>query len=266
MIPMPDEVVMERMTWRQIGAAIASGKTTALLNAGAIEQHGPHLPTATDTLIGEAVTERVARVLGNALVAPTVRPALSAHHLGFPGTLALEFGTFVDILTQMVRGLADAGFRNIALLSSHGGNVDIMLAHTPTIARSVTDRANVFMISSLEGYIRQAQEVLEQAGIARPRAGVHAGYAETSMMLYLHPDLVDVASFEPGLVAEAFYQPENLKRSQLASFTYGVRSQSPNGVLGDPRGANAEVGRRLVDLQVQGTVDAIRMYLGDRHA
>jgi len=162
MVPVPDEVVMERMTWRQIEAAIASGKTTALLNAGAIEQHGPHLPTATDTLIGEAVTERAARVLGNALVAPSVRPALSAHHLGFPGTLAIEFGTFVDILTQMVRGLADAGFRNIALLSSHGGNVDIMLAHTPTIARSVAERADVFMISSLEGYIRQAQEVLDQ--------------------------------------------------------------------------------------------------------
>jgi creatinine amidohydrolase len=257
---------MERMTWRQIESALASGKTTALLNAGAIEQHGPHLPTATDTLIGEAVAERTALALGNALVAPTVSPALSAHHLGFPGTLALEFGTFVDILSQTTRCLADAGFRNIALLSSHGGNVDIMLAHTPTIARSVADRANVFMISSLEGYIRQAQEILEQEGIPRARAGVHAGYAETSMMLYLHPDLVDTASFEPGLVDEAFYRPENLKRSQLASFTYGVRSQSPNGVLGDPTGANAEVGQRLVELHVQGTVNAIRTYLGEQHA
>ncbi len=58
MTRMPDEVLMEHMTWRQIEAAIAGGKTTALLNAGAIEQHGPHLPTATDTLIGQAVAER----------------------------------------------------------------------------------------------------------------------------------------------------------------------------------------------------------------
>jgi creatinine amidohydrolase len=266
MAHVPDEVLMERMTWRQIETAITNGKTTVLLNAGAIEQHGPHLPTATDTLVGHAVAERSAHALGDALVAPMVRPALSAHHLGFPGTLALEFGTFVDVLTQIVRGLADAGFRNIALLSSHGGNVDIMLAHVPMIARSVGDRAAVFMIPSFDNYFRQVQEILDAQGISRSRAGVHAGYAETSMMLYLHPDLVDLDNMEPGLVDDAFYRPENLKRSQLASFTYGVRSQSPNGVLGDPTGANAEVGRRLVELQVQATVDAIRSYLGGLHA
>jgi creatinine amidohydrolase len=144
--------------------------------------------------------------------------------------------------------------------------VDIMVAFAPTIARSVKDQANVFMISSLESYIRQAQEILEAEGIPRARAGVHAGYAETSMMLYLHPDLVDTSRLEPGLVDEAFYRPENLKRSQLASFTHGVKTQTPNGVLGDPTGSNAEVGKRLVDLQVQTLVETIRSYVGeDRH-
>jgi creatinine amidohydrolase len=258
---MPDKVLMEHMSWQEIEEAIGAGKTTAILNAGAIEQHGPHLPIVTDTLIGQAVAERAARELGNALVAPVVRPACSAHHLGFPGTLTLEYMTFVDVLIQLVRNLADAGFKNIALMSSHGGNIDIMVAFAPTIAKSVQGKASVFMISSLDLYFKKAQEVLEAEGISRPRAGVHAGYGETSMMLYLAPELVDMGRAGPGLTDEAFYQPENLKRSQLASFTYGLKSQTANGVLGDPTGANAEVGKRLVDLQVQAVVEAIRSYV-----
>src|SRR5919199_6108866 len=167
---MADMVLMEHLSWKQIAEVVAAGKTTVILDAGAIEQHGPHLPTATDTLIGQAVAERAARELDNALVAPVVRPACSAHHLGFPGTLTLEFMTFVDVLTQIVRNLADAGFKNIALMSSHGGNIDIMVAFAPTIAKSVQGKARVFMVSTLDLYFKQAQEVLEAEGISRPRA------------------------------------------------------------------------------------------------
>jgi creatinine amidohydrolase len=258
---MPDRVRMEHMSWTEIEGAIAAGKTTVILNTGAIEQHGPHLPTATDTLVGEAVAERAARELGNALMAPVVRPGCSAHHLGFPGTLTLEFQTFVDVLAQQVRGLADVGFKNVALMSSHGGNVDIMVAFAPTIAKTVAGKANVFMATSFDMF-KEAQQMLEAEGIPRWHAGVHAGYAETSIMLYLYPDLVDMSRARPGLVDEAFYRPENLKRSQLASFTHGLKSQTPTGVLGDPTGANPEIGKRLVEINVRTIVAEIRNCIG----
>ena len=258
-----ERVLMEELSWRQIGDLVQRGnKTTAILDAGAVEQHGPHLPTGTDTYLGQAIAERAARRLGNALVAPVLRPALSAHHFGFPGTFALSFETFVDVLGQMVQNLADTGFTHIALMSSHGGNVDIMQAHVPTIAKAVQPRAEVFFITRLEQYTTQMQAVLDDVGVSRERGGVHAGYNETAMMLYLHPDLVDMSKSEPGVVDPAFYSPQNIKRSQMESFTRGIKSQSPNGILGDPTGATAEVGQRLVELQAEMVAAAIRGYIG----
>ena len=80
-----DTLLLEEMTWPAVEAAIAGGKTTVVFACGAVEQHGPHLPLGTDTYLGTAIAERAARLAGNTLVAPTLRPGLSEHHMGFPG-------------------------------------------------------------------------------------------------------------------------------------------------------------------------------------
>ena len=91
-------------------------------------------------------------------------------------------------------------------------------------------------------------DYVAEDGVTRGRAGVHAGYLETSMMLADKPEMVDMAAASPGRSDEDFFLAENLQASQMESFLLGVRRQSPNGVLGDPTGANAEVGERLLDL------------------
>jgi creatinine amidohydrolase len=93
-----------------------------IVMTASIEQHGPHLPTNTDTAIGYAVGERVARRLGKTLLAPVIRPGCSDHHLAFPGSLSIPKEVFIETVIACVRSLAPHGFTTFVLLSSHGGN------------------------------------------------------------------------------------------------------------------------------------------------
>jgi creatinine amidohydrolase/Fe(II)-dependent formamide hydrolase-like protein len=93
------------------------------------------------------------------------------------------------------------------------------------------------------------------------RAGAHAGFTETSMMLAYRPGLVHEDRFEPGRCDDDFYRPENIGASQMESFLYGIQTQAPNGILGDPTGSTAEDGERLLDLAAEALA---RELAGDR--
>ena len=249
---MSDTVLIEEMTWADVRAALDRGIRTAVMACGAVEQHGPHLPTGVDTYLGTAIAVRAARRAGNALVAPTLRPALSEHHMGFPGSFTVRPETFVALLEDCCESLARQGFERIVVFASHGGNIDTMRAHVPPIARRLGGRAELILASVIAGQAGDAvRAYLEERGIARGRAGAHAGYSETSMMLAERADLVDMGRAEPGRCDEDFYRPENLAASQMESFLQGIQSQSHNGILGDPTGAKAEDGDRLLDLAAE---------------
>ncbi|TFG86888.1 MAG: creatininase family protein, partial [Gemmatimonadales bacterium] len=113
---------MEEMNWPDIRSAIEGGFATVVVAVGSTEQHGPHLPTMTDTRIGDAVAERVARKLGNALLARTVSVGVSEHHLAFGGTVSIQPDTLRLVLRDYIDSLARCGFRRIVFLPSHGGN------------------------------------------------------------------------------------------------------------------------------------------------
>lgn len=245
---MTEQVLMEEMSWAQIKEAIDGGKNVVVFACGAVEQHGPHLPTGTDAFLGTATAERAARMAGNALVAPTIRPGLSQHHMHFPGSLSLRPETFLALLQDYCVSLACHGFRRIVMFPSHGGNVDMMKAHLPYIAHSLDGKAEVRLALRAAVDFERAITFAAEKGISAGRAGVHAGYLETSMMLAYRPSTVTMERAEPGRHDEEFFLPENLQRSQMESFLYGVHQQSPNGILGDPTGANAEVGNILLDM------------------
>ena len=247
---MPDNVLMEEMAWPAIKQAMEAGKDTAIVVAGAIEQHGPHLPTGTDTIIGYALAEAVARNLGNALVAPVIRPALSFHHIGFPGTLTLGMTTFVKMLEEFCLSLKAHGFKNLVLFTSHGGNTDALKAFTPDIAQKLAPGTRLLFVHTVRKNLQAIQQQLAGKGIPPAKDGVHSGFSETSIMLMLRPDLVNMDRAAPGLTDEAFYRPENIAKSQITSFIHGIKSQSKNGILGDPTGAGAAVGREIFDARV----------------
>lgn len=255
---MENTVLMEEMTWREIEEAVKSGKDTAILVAASIEQHGPHLPTATDTIIGYALAEAVAKRMGTALVAPVIRPALSRHHIDFPGTLTLRLETFVRVLEAYCFSLRHHGFKNVVLFVSHGGNSDALNAFVPSIAKKVGPQMRLLVVYPVEKNVKSLQELLAKRGITRQKAGVHAGFSETSLMLLLRPDLVAMDKASPGLTDEDFYRPENIGRSKISSFIHGVKSQTKNGILGDPTGANSEAGKEIFEQKVTDILEEIR--------
>ena len=247
---MPSGVLLQELTWPEVRAAMAAGRTTAVFACGAVEQHGPHLPTGTDDYLGTAIAERAALIAGNTLVAPTLRPGLSEHHMWFPGSFTLRPSTFVALIEDYCDSLARHGFERIVLFPSHGGNTDTMRAHAPLLARAFHDRVEI-SVWLRPDLMRRSAELLAPLGVTPGQAGAHAGFTETSMMLRYRPDLVRMEHAEPGRSDEDFYRPENVARSQMESFLYGIQTQSANGILGDPVGSTADAGEDLLELSAQ---------------
>jgi creatinine amidohydrolase len=227
-----DELFLERMTWPDVEARIAVGARRAVICAASSEQHGPQLPEATDALIGAATAERLARRLGDALVAPVIRPGCSEHHMTFAGSLTISADLLMDILDAYVDGLRRHGFESFVVFSSHGGNFPVLEEWSRT-----RPKPGAVVISDLKAF----SEVL--LGVARGHGRddgelVHAEYCETSIMLALHPELVHPERSQPGYMGEL--EPARL-------FREGMRGISANGVLGNPVGADAGVGEELLE-------------------
>jgi creatinine amidohydrolase len=250
-----DTVLIEELAWTEVADRLESGYDTALLACGAIEQHGPHLPTGVDTYLGYAMAEYVARELGNALVAPTLRPGCSDHHTDFPGTFSISRETFVNLLTDYCESLDRMGFDHIVLFPSHGGNIDIMKTYAPKIARDL-ERAEIYFVGL--DFVGIHEYLAEEEGVSSEQAGVHAGYSETAQMLADYPDLVDMDKAEEGMTEPEFYAEERIPQSQQESFTHGVRQQVANGILGDARGATAEVGQEIKERRGDAMAEEIR--------
>ena len=195
---------------------------------GSLEQHGPHLPLGTDTLVAEAVARRLAAVRPSAALAPAVPFGASGEHAGFAGTVSIGTEALRLLLVELLRD-ATATWPAVLLVNGHGGNAEPVSAAV-TLARS-------------EG------RAVAAVHLGAPGMDAHAGRAETSMLLHLAPHLVALDRAEPGATAPL--------RDLLPMLrTDGVRGVSPNGVLGDPTGASAEEGERWVDALVELVVAA----------
>jgi creatinine amidohydrolase len=234
------EVQLERMTWPEVEAALRAGTTTVVVACGAVEQHGPHLPLFTDAEHGAVLAERVARELGDALVAPTIRVGCSEHHMTFPGTLSLSEATFEAVCRDYCVSLSRHGFRRILFIPSHGGNFVPLVRMLPALQSAVGPAARVEAYTDLQGVVDLWTRVVEEENGLGSRVGGHADIAESSVMLALHPELVKRAEAAAGHVAPL--TPALTARI----FAEGIRAVSENGILGDARGMSAAIGERCI--------------------
>jgi creatinine amidohydrolase len=239
---MKREILFEKMTWPEVQQAIQDGYDTAVIITGSIEQHGPHLPLATDTLLGYAIGERVARKLGKALLAPVVRPGLSEHHMAFKGTITLSEQTFKSILRDYAYSLARHGFHRIAISWSHGGNAGVLRSQVPVLATELPE-VEFLLEANPPGLFRYLTQRMEASGIDRDTMGIHAGELETSAMLSFVPDQVRVDLFAQGYMGDLGTDP--VKHERL--LREGLHTVTENGILGDARRAERSRGSQYLD-------------------
>ncbi|TQM15686.1 mycofactocin biosynthesis peptidyl-dipeptidase MftE [Pseudonocardia kunmingensis] len=191
---------------------------TLLVPLGAFEQHGPHLPLDTDTRIAAAVARRAAADGDALLVAPPLAYGASGEHEGFPGTLSIGHEALRAVLVELGRS-ASRWAPRLVFVNGHGGNL-------PTVPDAVARLRD-------EGRDAAWSPCVVAGGDA------HAGRTETSILLALDPAAVRRDAAEPGATAP-------LAELLPALRAGGVAAVSPNGVLGDPTGASAEEGGRLL--------------------
>ena len=235
-----DTLLLENMTWLEIKDALDNGFDTVVIFAASIEQHGPGLPEVTDTALGYLEAEDLARRLGHALAAPVIRPGLSAHHMGFPGSITLRPEVFRGIVEDYITAYIKHGFRKIVLCSSHGGNFKTL----EDVAREQSEihpETCIITGVSLDELDESLIEMDRAEGLEPGTCGGHACDWETSLMLLINENYVRRDKLQRGYVGQL--NGELLDKF----FNEGVGSVSPIGVMGDPTGADKERGKRYFE-------------------
>lgn len=222
----------------------------AVLPLGATEQHGPHLPFETDTIIAQGVVARTAALLpdGAAVEFLPVEPVgYSPEHLFSPGTRSLGFDEAVRRWTGIGEALAARGLRRLVMLNAHGGNSPLMTVVATEL------RIRHAMLAVATSWTRFGFP----AGLVSPDEkayGIHGGYVETSVMLALRPGLVDMARARDFASAQRRFASQfaHLRAYGPHAFGWDMRDLSPEGVVGNAAAATAEAGERILDHAARG--------------
>jgi creatinine amidohydrolase/Fe(II)-dependent formamide hydrolase-like protein len=236
---MPNVQRLEEMSWYQVQQALESGVTTVVAAAGSMEQHGPHMPMITDTLLGTAVAEGVAARMGNVLRGPTIPFGVSEHHMAFKGTITLDKECFKTVVKQYVHSLGHHGFKTVIMIPSHGGNFGPLKEIEEEIGGEING-ARYLPYTDLWEFVAVMNRIAEPDGISPEVSGAHAGEAETSMVLAEWPELVDMSRAEAGFIGQM--DEDNVRKL----FEQGMTALTDNGILGDARPAVPERGRRYI--------------------
>lgn len=244
-------VFMEEMSWQEIQDAREQGADTVLICAASQEQHGPHMAENTDYVLGRAAYGRAAERLGNILVAPVIRPGLSGHHMAFPGSLTLRPEIFRGIVEDYVEAYVRQGFRKIILGSSHGGNFAVMEELAAELGRGYPG-TEIFSALSLSDFMELCGESERRFCLPEGSCGGHACCFETSIMLYLRPELVHMDRAVCG------YMGTDREGAAAALLKSGMKGLSEDGILGDPTVSTAEMGKVFLDLFVEKICRGIR--------
>lgn len=208
---------LKEMSWQDVTET--RGKI-AVVPVGSIEQHGPHLPLATDIFIAKAVANAIAGNIGGILTPPQPY-GISSEHLDFPGTISLQEETFLGFIEDMVSSFSAGGFEKVVVVNGHGGN-------SKTLRQLQIEHVYVLdVIATMTPYD-------------------HAGDIETSLMLHLHPDLVRKDKIQTC----DFRWPDK--------DDWKTKDCSESGVLGDPTQASAEKGKEYLERIVATLLEELR--------
>jgi len=240
---------LANFTWEEI-RDLDKRAGVVVLPIGATEQHGPHLPLGTDTLLATGVLERALAHLPETVptwVLPPLPYGKSTEHAGFPGTLSLSARTLLSVLEDLARGVAAAGFRRLAFLNGHGGNRAVL----DIAARDLRAETGLLCFCLHPGLL-----VPPDAATPEPERhlGLHAGALETSLMLALAAEGVRMERADPALPT---FPEGGVQLTGEASVGWLTRDWSESGALGDARDATRERGDALLEAASRRLADLI---------
>ncbi|HEY0032816.1 MAG TPA: creatininase family protein [Devosia sp.] len=229
--------------------------TIAILPIAAIEQHGPHLPVGTDTIINQSMIELLATRAPaglNLRILPVQAIGKSNEHIWSKGTITHQATNLIDAWTQIGLEVARSGIKKIIFINSHGGNEDIM----SIVARELRVRAGMLAIRS--GWRFTPDGVLTDL---ERRHGIHGGDAETSLILHFKPDLVDMTKADNfvSITARDEQQFKHLRPTGAFGHLYAwiASDINPSGAVGDAASASAEKGRTIAEANVTGMLEVL---------
>ena len=251
----PPDRFFPYLTWTEIQAMSDKENVVVIQPVGAIEQHGPHLPLVVDAAIATAVVGKALEQLASKIPAyalPTLSYGKSNEHWHFPGTVTLSAQTLINTLMEVGESLYRSGFRKWALVNGHGGQPQIM----EIVARDLHQQHEDFMVFPL--FVWRVPNIAGELLTSKEKAlGIHAGDGETSLLLSILPEQVQMDK------AAAEY-PQELPEDSLLSmegklpFAWTTRDLSKSGVLGDPTTATAEKGDRILQSLADGWTTVIQ--------
>jgi creatinine amidohydrolase/Fe(II)-dependent formamide hydrolase-like protein len=242
----PDTVFLEALTWDEIRDQIREGRTSAIIATAGTEQKGPHMVMGQHRFILEHTTDRIARTLGNVLVAPIITYVPEGNldppsgHMRMAGTITLSNDHFMELLTHTAKSLEASGFTDIIFLGDSGGNQNGM---RDVAAKLNAEWAGTGSRAHFIGdyYAKSADDaeryITQDLGIAAENIGGHAGMSDTSQMMAINMDHIRTDRIAPG---------------------GGFQG---SGVSGDPTKASAELGARLLQFKIDNAVAQIRASL-----
>lgn len=242
----------QEMTSTDFATADTSG-WIAVLPVAAIEQHGPHLPLVTDTIIAEGMLKASLKRLPGALpasVLPIQSIGKSNEHISSPGTLTFTWQTAIQAWIEIGESVHRAGVKKLIIINSHGGNVSLI----DIVARELRVRFNMLVVATSWMQFEAPDGLFTEHEYSY---GIHGGDIETSIMLELRPDLVDMAQ------AADFYSSQldfirdftHLRAHGPVPFGWKAQDLNPHGTVGNASLATAEKGRTLIDFQAKAFVD-----------
>ena len=251
----PPQRYFPYLTWKEIEQMPDKDNVVIIQPIGAIEQHGHHLPVAVDSAIslgvlGKALSKLDIDVPAYAL--PCLYYGKSNEHSGFPGTISLSATTLLNVIKEMADGIYRSGFRKLVLMNSHGGQPQIM----EIAARDLHQEHPDFCVFPFFTW-RVPHIVGEMLTPQEQEYGIHAGDAETSIMLALLPEQVKmeraVKEYPKGLPEDSLLDMEG-----KLPFAWLTKELSKSGVMGDATVATKEKGDRILQSVADGWVKVIQ--------
>lgn len=242
-----DSQCLSRATWTEVEESVRTGRITkVILPIGSLEQHGPHLPLSTDTTIADYVAGQVSKRCSTTFLMPPIQLGCASEHIGFPGTISLQPETMSSIIIDISHSLMKSRLNKLFIINGHGGNKATIDAAITKIKQTLPIiRVYSFTVTDV---VKQKFDEIRKSG---KRLVGHADEIETSMMLVIQPEVVDLSKAvreEPSLPRPLSFESEDMAR---ISFAWSARELTKSGVIGDPPLASVDTGKILLDFATQ---------------